>query len=399
MVRKHLGVLSSHPIQYQAPLFRALAARLDLTVFFAHRQTPAQQAAAGFGVEFEWDIDLLSGYDHLFLQNRARRPATSRFMGCDTPEIATIIAERKFDAFLVCGWHLLSYWQAIRACRRYGVPVFVRGDSHLGTPRILAKRLAKEGLYRWVMRQFVGYFYVGQRNLEYLLHYGADRRWLFFAPHFVDNAWFRERAAAAALRVSKLRQDLGIAEGDRVLLFVGKLLPAKRPQDIIRACAETALRDQECHVVFVGSGPLDADLRAETESRRVRATLAGFRNQSELATFYKLGDVLILPSGRETWGLAVNEAMACGTPAVVSDAVGCAPDLIEEGVTGSVYPVGNIDALASAIRRMLDRKATPTVQDALRRKMDLYSVDTSVEAVLEALDHVSAKRSKLQGRS
>src|SRR3954471_4092901 len=101
-----LGVLASHPIQYQAPLFRELAKRLDLKVFFAHRQTAQQQAEAGFGTAFDWDVDLLSGYAHMFLENRAPRPGVGRFLGCDTPEVANRIATGRFDAFLVTGWNL-----------------------------------------------------------------------------------------------------------------------------------------------------------------------------------------------------------------------------------------------------------------------------------------------------
>ena len=123
-----IGFLVSHPIQYYTPIFRALAKQCALTVFFAHRQTAEQQARAGFGVTFDWDVDLLSGYESRFLVNVARRPSTERFGGCDTPSIAAEIAGGNFDAFVVPGWALRSYWQAARACRRLGVPVLVRGD-------------------------------------------------------------------------------------------------------------------------------------------------------------------------------------------------------------------------------------------------------------------------------
>ena len=122
-----LGILASQPIQYQAPLFRALAQRLDLQVYCAHRQTPREQAAAGFGVAFDWDVDLLSGYESRFLQNVSAEPGGEGFAGYDAPEIAAIIERSRFDAFLVMGWHAKSYWQAIRACWATGTPVLVRG--------------------------------------------------------------------------------------------------------------------------------------------------------------------------------------------------------------------------------------------------------------------------------
>ncbi len=395
MSGKQLAVLTSHPIQYQVPLFRALAAHLDLTVFFAHRQTPAQQAAAGYGVSFEWDIDLLSGYDHIFLRNQARHPSTSRFMGCNTPEIASIIASNPFDAFLVSGWHLLSYWHAVYACRRHSVPVLFRGTAQLGSPRSLTKRLAKELLYRWVVKQFDAFLYIGKRNLEYLVHYGVGSEKLLSAPYFVDTAWFGARARAAGLKRQCTKAKFGIPVDQPVALFVGRLLSWKRPGDILAAVAVLKKSGVTVHPVFVGSGSLDRQLETTAEELDVSITLAGFQNQSALPAFYDLADMFVLPSeANETWGLVVNEAMSCGTPAVVSDAAGCAPDLIDKGLTGYTYPVGNIDALAEAMRKTLGWKGRPTVQEALSRKMQLHSVDATVEAALEAVERLTTKQGR-----
>lgn len=384
-----LAILTSHPIQYQAPLFRALARRLELEVLFAHRQSPAQQAAAGFGTAFDWDVDLLEGYPSRFLANRARRPGVDHFRGCDTPEVGAIIERGRFDAVLVTGWHLLCYWQAIRASQRLGTPVLVRGDSHLGSPRSLAKRLVKAGLHRWLIRQFDGFLYVGTRNRDYLLHYGARAERLFFTPHFVDNAWFRTRAAAAAPARAAFRAQLGIGADQRVILFAGRLVPFKRPADIIRATALLAAGEApDVRLVVAGTGPLQADLERLAIASRAPVTFAGFRNQSELPACYDLADVLVLSStGSETWGLVVNEAMAAGTPVVVSEAVGCAPDLVD-GRTGRTVPHGDVPALAGAILATLGSKHEPAVQAALAAKMSTYSVETAVDGVLRALAHV-----------
>jgi len=127
--RLRLGILASHPVQYYTPLYQELSRHLDVQVFYAHRQSAAEQAQAGFGVAFEWDVDVLAGHTYTFLENRARHPSTDRFYGCDTPAIAEHIAAGEFDAFLVMGWYLKSHLQAIVACRRQGVPLLVRGGS------------------------------------------------------------------------------------------------------------------------------------------------------------------------------------------------------------------------------------------------------------------------------
>jgi glycosyltransferase involved in cell wall biosynthesis len=369
-----IGFLVSHPIQYFTPLFRELAKHCDLTVFYAHRQTAEQQARAGFDVAFEWDVDLLSGYHSKFLRNVARAPSTDRFFGCDTPEIAGEIAGGSFDGFVVPGWALRAYWQAVEACRRSGVPVFARGDSQLVGPRSGAVRLAKAVAFRGVLRRFDGFLYVGQRNRDYLLHYGAPSQRLFFSPHCVDNDAFKA-ASQAAGRASRPA---------RRVLFVGKLIERKRPLDVLHAAARLAADGRPVDVAFAGSGDQQDALAAAAAASGVSVHFHGFVNQSELPGIYAAADVIVLPSdGRETWGLVVNEAMACGVPAVVSDAVGCGPDLVEAGVTGAVFPLGNVAALADGIGNVLSFDPVRTRQ-ALAERMETYSPARAAQGIAGA---------------
>ena len=133
---RQLAIVTTHPIQYYSPLFRQLAVHEGwaLNVLYCGHASAEEQSAAGFGTAFEWDIPLLDGYAHRFLTNVARRPSIATYAGLDTPELATLIHARKFDAVVVHGWHYKSAWQAMAACRKAGVPVLVRSDSHLKTP-------------------------------------------------------------------------------------------------------------------------------------------------------------------------------------------------------------------------------------------------------------------------
>lgn len=368
-----LGFLVSHPIQYYAPIFRELARECDLTVLFAHRQTGEGQASAGFGVAFEWDVDLLAGYRSRFLDNVARRPSTDHFGGCDTPGVAQEIADGRFDAFVVPGWGLRSYLQAVRACRKARVPVLVRGDSQLPGKRSVAVRLAKALVYRRMMRRFDGYLYVGKRSRAYFEHYGAAPSRLFFAPHCVDNDAFGRAARAR-----------GSSDGRSRLLFAGKLLKRKRPLDLIRAAALLQGRGGKVEVSFAGSGELQAELERAAKEAGLAAVFHGFVNQSAMPAIYAAADVLVLPSdAAETWGLVVNEAMACGLPAVVSDAVGCGPDLIEEGATGAVFPLGDVAQLADSIGRTLALDPAGS-REAIRARIALYSPNRAAQGILHA---------------
>src|SRR5471032_127446 len=372
-----VGFLISHPIQYYTPIFRELAKLCDLTVFFAHRQTAQQQAQAGFGVSFDWDIDLVSGYRSEFLENVSRQPSTDRFSGCDTPGIARVIAEGNFDAFVVPGWGFRSYMQAVSSCRRAGVPVFVRGDSQLIGPRNILLRIAKAIAFSRLLRRFDGFLYVGQRSREYLLHYGAAADRLFFSPHCVDNASFR---AASDMARQSMR---GAPRESKRLLFVGKLLERKRPLDLLKAAA-ILQKKQPIEVAFAGSGELEGELREFARASGVPAIFHGFVNQSELPAVYAAADVIVLPSdGLETWGLAVNEAMACGLPAVVSDAVGCGPDLVEQGVTGAVFPVAQIALLAAAMETAISLELT-NMREHLAARMQVYSPLGAAKGIMAA---------------
>lgn len=425
-----LGILTSHPIQYQAPWFRALAKEVDLEVFFAHRQSAQEQAKAGFGVAFDWDVDLLSGYAHHFLKNVSANPDVSSFAGCDTPEIIEIINRQstphsalrtpRFDAFIVCGWYLKSYLQAVNACRAARVPVLVRGDSQLGTPRSRLKRLAMEVRQRWLLRKFDGFLSVGKRHREYLEHFGVPAEKIFFAPHFVDNEWFGQRAAEARSQRSEVRRRWGADEDDLVALFVGKFISKKRPLDLLKALVRvrnssergplsprepkasnsrtrlSALRAASAEgmlAVFVGSGELENELREFAVREKLRVHFAGFKNQSELPACYVAADVQVLPSDNETWGLVVNEGMACGLPVIVSDAVGCAPDLIEEAKTGFVFPLGDVEALAGCVEKLAELKSGGySFAPNLKAKMETYNLAVAVAGTLRAVRELGAGR-------
>ncbi len=315
-------------------------------------------------------------------------------MAADTPELAAIIARERFDAVLLMGWHLRCYWQAVRACRRAGIPVLVRGESQLMTTQGALKSLAKTFSHRWIVRQFDALLYIGSRNQAYLRNYGASDDRLFFSPYIVDNAWFAERSRLAQAARPGLRARLGIGAGEQVVLFAGKLIASKRPFDLVRALSMLARDGARARLVVAGSGPLQDPLARAAAELGVRLDLVGFQNQTQMPQWYGLADLLVLPSdGAETWGLVVNEAMACGTPAVVSDAVGCGPDLIEPG-TGAVFPLGDVAALAEAIRTTLQRKHEPRVQAALAAKMARYSIATAVDGVLAAVGSVRRRRER-----
>lgn len=391
-----LTAVLTHPVQYCAPWFRHIAARcpeVELTVLYAAQPSPAQQGV-GFGAAFQWDTALTEGYRCRVL--RPTRPGetvhSGSFWGLNVAEIGRAIRDTRPDVALIPGWHSVTLLRALWACRRQGIPVLYRGDTHLGCAPGGWRRAFWTMRTRLLLRLFDGYLSVGRRARLYLERLATREAAIVDAPHCVDNEFFALAAGSHQTPAGRraARASFGLDPGDFVVALVGKLEPGKRPLDLIRAAAR--LRPAPSLLV-VGAGELGRACRAEADRLGVRVAWAGFLNQSELGRAYAAADCLALPSASESWGLTVNEALATGLPCVVSDGVGCAPDLIISGETGEVFPVGDVAALATAIdgiraRRSSGRDWAP----ACRRRAAEFSLERATSGLVEACRLVARRR-------
>jgi glycosyltransferase involved in cell wall biosynthesis len=386
-----LGILTTHPIQYQVPLFRRLTAdpRVDLTVFFCQIPDDKQQGD-GFGVPFKWDVPLLEGYHFQVLRNIARTPSVTSFWGCNTPSILEEIRDGRFDAFLVNGWVAKSCLQALRACRKLGVPCLVRGESNVLRPRARWKHF----IHRVLLKQYAGFLAIGSSNEHFYRSHGVRQDRIFPAWYCVENERFASQADDLRDRREELRTRWGIAADATVFLYCGKFIAKKRPLDLLRAAEMAAGRSQGIHLLMVGDGQLRTECERLAQRRRLPVTFTGFLNQTELPGAYVAADCLVLPSDYgETWGLVVNEAMACGLPAIVSDQAGCAADLIIEGRSGAVFPCGDVTALSACLLDMAqDPHRLREMGQQARRHISAYSIDAAAAGVVQAVRAVCGRR-------
>jgi glycosyltransferase involved in cell wall biosynthesis len=383
-----LAVVASHPVQYQAPWYRALATLLNLQVFFAHQISAADQSRAGFDVGFEWDTPLFEGYSFEWLANTASRPGVDHFWGCNTPGVGTAIRGGNFDAVLVNGWQLFSYWQAIRAANAAGIPILVRGDSQLEPSSRSLRGSLKHLLYPHMLRSFDACLAVGRRNADYYRHYGVPDARIYRSAHCVDNDFFARAAADTRHRRHAVRRELGIPAEAVVFMFAGKLIEKKRPLDFLEALRLTRRKHSDTWGLIVGDGPLKAMVDDYRRTHDIPCAIAGFQNQRRIAATYAAADALVLPStSGETWGLVVNEAMACGLPVVVSDQAGCAPDLVVEGETGFTYPCADVAALVTCVEALAgDRRLRDRMSARASTHIATFSPEAAAEGVVHAME-------------
>jgi len=375
--RFRVAVVVSHPIQYFSPWFAYVASRPNVVVkvFYLWNFGVTSQRDRDFGVSLKWDIPLLHGYDHEFIANASRDPGTHHFRGLDNPELVSKLRAWRPDAILLFGYAYLSHLRLLLAPALRHVPIILRGDSHnLCRPADIRQALLRR-LRRVLLRRVGAFLAVGQANEQYFLEVARSPDRIFRAPHFVDNERFRGAEGEARRAAAVWRHELGIADDAFVIGFVGKLEDKKRPEDLLRAFAVlseagAATGRPNVALLFVGAGHLESRLREEVNRLGIRQVyFAPFQNQTQMPKVYATLDLLVLPSSSETWGLCVNEAMNLGVPAVVSDCVGCGPDLVVPDVTGWTFRCGDIAHLRHILGVALDysprhERNLPGVSDA-----------------------------------
>jgi len=393
-----VACLVSHPIQYQAPLFRYLAARpgIDLTVFFLSDLSVRAYPDAGFGVNVKWDVPLLDGYRHEFLPRVGSGSGLS-FWRPWTFGLRARLRRGRFDALWVHGYAHRGCLAGIAAAKSLGIPVMLRGESNLLSEtddalKLGVKRIAIPALLRTIDAMLA----IGRLNREYYLHYGVGADRIFAMPYAVDNEFFRSAADRARPERETLRVDLRLKPGRAVILFASKMQPHKRAGDLLEAyvrLSSDGIAEPAPYLIFAGDGEDRAQLEHRATALKWDSIrFIGFRNQSELPALYDLCDVFVLPSEREPWGLVVNEAMNAGKVVIVSDRVGAGPDLVDNGLNGFIYPARDVAALADRLRQLLENPEHRAAMGARALEtVARFDFAADREGLLAALDSVARK--------
>jgi glycosyltransferase involved in cell wall biosynthesis len=361
MAKTRIAYLVTHPIQYQAPLLRKLAAdpAIAFKAFFGSDFSVANFVDPGFGREISWDVPLLNGYEHEFLPRWGkpmRKGEDPSFWRPFNRGLRQRLAGN-FDALWIHGYNHAFHWQAIAIAKSLGMKVMIRDEAtDISASRSGLKQALKRGFFGLLDRFVDAYLAIGTLNRAYYRGFGIADEKIFTVPYAVDNAYFQSRIAEVSPRREILRAELGLKGEHPIILFAGKLIERKRPFDLLDAYAQIAGEPEmrQPYLLFAGDGPLRAQLEARIlEAGADGARILGFQSQRELAALYDLADMFVLPSEREAWGLVVNEAMNAGRAIVVNDRIGAGPDLVRGGQNGFVYPFGDVSALAVCLRSTL----------------------------------------------
>jgi len=375
-----LAIITTHPIQYYAPVFKLLHQRnhLDIKVFYTWGKDSASKYDPGFDKKIEWDVPLLDGYPYEWAKNSSKDPGTHHFMGIVNPLIIKQVEAWQPDAVLVYGWGVYSHLKIIRYFKNK-IPVLFRGDSTLLDEKNGLRSLLKSIFLKWVYSNVDHAFYVGANSKEYFKKYGLKEDQLSFAPHAIDNERFAEDKKHEA---QLLRQQLGINNDELIVLFAGKLEEKKAPLQLLDAFL--SLNKPEVRLLFVGNGPLEEQLKIKAKDV-CNIHFMDFQNQSRMPEVYQACDLFCLPSKgpEESWGLAINEAMASGKAILASDKVGAAADLVKNGQNGETFKAGDLPDLTYRLKKLtkIGKKGLVRMGEYSKELIAGWEVETQVKTM------------------
>lgn len=390
--RHRLAYFVSHPIQYQAPLLRYLAARpeFDLTVFFLSDVSVGPYYDHGFRTHVQWDVPLLEGYPYSFLPALGRRDRLTLLRPVSIG-IKRALKEGRFEAVWIHGWAHHGVLRAAVIAKSMKLAVLLRGEATLmDRPRGRLKEGLRQFLLRRLFHYVDGFLAIGTRNREFYRAMDVPAERIFSVPYAVDNDFFQSRVAAARGSRDALRAELGLSPGGPVILYASKLEGRKRPMDLLQAFERVVKgrrQIRDAYLLYAGDGSERRRLEAVARNRGLnRVRFLGFKNQSDLPRLYDLADVFVLSSQWEPWGLVVNEVMNAAKPVIVTDRVGAASDLVEDGRNGFVVPMGDISSLADRIDTVLRYpEMAKEMGDHSLRRISEWNFGSDAEGLLTSL--------------
>ena len=366
-----------------------------------------------------WDLPLLEDYTYEFLTNKSKEPGSHHFKGIINTDIIEKITLFNPSAILIYGWAYQSHLKVIRHFKGK-IPIWFRGDSTLIDHQSKIKNVFRSIFLKWVYNNVDKAFYVGTANKNYYLKYGLKPDQLIFAPHAVDNDRFalgRQSEANALRKKLSINQEdililfagkfepkknpellleafmeieleveswehkknIQVIEEKSQMLKVGSMdsddnnaeskvetvnidYLKENDQSSLSAsilCNIQRTGTNKIHLLFVGNGILEDSLKSKVSLHKSpKVHFMPFQNQKEMPLIYQASDLFCLPSQGpgETWGLAVNEAMASSKAILISDKVGCSLDLVEKGINGDIFESGNLIELKDKLVKLTHKR-------------------------------------------
>lgn len=385
-----LAIISSHPVQYQAPLYKYLSAdeEIDLFVYYCSKWGLEDYHDPELKASFRWDIDLLDGYEYKFLKNYSLFQIPGKFWSVVNPEVIIELIKNKYDAILIPGYALFSYLLALFGAKITSTPIFFRGETYIKNKNGKLFEKLKKMFLSGLFKNINAFLAIGSQSIEFYKHYNVPDEKIFLTPYAVDNDFFMDMKEKWRQEVGRLKYNM-FNNDLPVILFVGKLTDKKRPLDLLKAYIDVK---NASNLVFVGDGQQREELEQfKNENELNNVHFAGFKNQTEVTKYYSFSDVFVLPSSvGEVSPLVINEAMASGLAIVASNLIPSAADFVKNGENGYIFNAGSIQELGKYLKVLVgDKGLREKMGKRSKEIINKWSFKEDLIGIKKAIDFIS----------
>ncbi len=391
-----LGVIFTHPTQHHSPLWRRLAQEpsLKVKVLYLSNQNVVQGSGdPELGAKEPWDVDLLSGYDYEFMKDLNGKVSPKVKSSTLALDLGLQLTRENFDALWLSSFVSWSHRYAFFLCKMRGIPIISQIDATV---------MSETGYYSLWYKTFLSIVYpflfrltdywltIGNHNEIYLRHYGVDETKMTPAPYPFDRIRFQTAIEQNPEKVIEIRRQFQWNDETILYGFAAKFIDRKRPLDFIDAIALAHRKNPNIRGMLIGGGEMDSLVDKRLSELNGEVVKVGFVNQSQLPYYYAAMDVFVCPSKIDSHPLVVSEAMAAGTPVILSDRCGNwgYSDILQHRYNGLVYPCGNLDKLAEAMLELADRKTREIYSHRAKEVAKTQDLEQTATVVMQVIERI-----------
>ena len=370
MENKKILVISTFPAPYRVKLFRILAEKYDINLFFETGNDQNRNREWFATVEsFPFvRLDDIGGKEKY--KNALRNIAQYKMV------------------------FIYDYWTKTQMrlqllCRIKKIPFVLNCDGAL--PIAFAKKnIIKDCVKRFFIKDATAYMAGGENAKKYFVHYRADPQRI--VVHNFSSMYKKEIKNAADICMDKKLTKASLNLPDKkIVLAVGQFIERKGFDVLIRAWAD--VRREDAYLLIIGGGEMECGYKELLKSKNItNAQILGFRSPEELKIYYYVSDLFVLPTREDIWGLVINEAMAFGLPVITTTSCGAGLELIEDDKNGKLFPVDDIKSLTEALKKFLE--CNPDQLDDIARmnkeKISHYSLEYMAQKHEEVIESLNA---------
>lgn len=353
--------LTTVPTPYKVAFFEEFGKLCDLTVLFENKQVSYREKS--------WMIKDFHNFTAIFLRGFNIKDKKI------SVEAIKIIKNGNYDRVIIGCYSTITQMIAQKYMIDHKIPFIHSSDGGM----IKEDSALQKKLKSYFIKNASAWLGTGKVTTEYLRYYGADEKKIITYPFtsIYDRDILPVPDSIAVKR--QFRNQLKMYE-DKIVLSVGQLIYRKGIDVLIKAASKL----NNTGIYIIGGTPSDEYVELKRKYNANNIHFISFKNKNELSKYYRAADVFVLPTREDIWGLVINEAMSYGIPVVTTNKCVAGMEMIEQGVTGSIVEVENVNQLVEAVRYWLENGSTESSNVSLDKARQ-YTIEKMAAVHYEIL--------------